>query len=199
MFFRKPIIILSIVVLLLAVVVILSIGIWGNGLMDSEGTSSNTPVGSEGTSSSTPVGSEGTSSNTPVGSSAPSDPIKVIIKFEEPPVPGKPAVLTADYSRNYKSEPQYVYGRPPVEINYKIEIPEGIELVSGEVEHTDFLGKEETQRLNVTITIVKHGVWKLRASAIAANALEGGNTEGSAAVIWIVSDETGITVSDKAP
>ena len=177
MFFRKPIIILSIVVLLLAVVVILSIGIWGNGLM----------------------GSEGTSSNTPVGSSAPSDPIKVIIKFEEPPVPGKPAVLTADYSRNYKSEPQYVYGRPPVEINYKIEIPEGIELVSGEVEHTDFLGKEETQRLNVTITIVKHGVWKLRASAIAANALEGGNTEGSAAVIWIVSDETGITVSDKAP
>jgi hypothetical protein len=104
-----------------------------------------------------------------------------------------------DYSRNYKSEPQYVYGRPPVEMNYKIEIPEGIALVSGEVEHTDFLGKEETQRLNVTIKIVKHGVWKLRASAIAANALEGGNTEGGAAVIWIVSDETGITVSDRAP
>ncbi|MFC1976872.1 hypothetical protein ACFLWS_01180 [Chloroflexota bacterium] len=140
------------------------------------------------------------SGNGVVATSAPSAPIKVTIRVEEPPVLGEPVNLMVDYSFLSAPYPKYAAEKPPVEMKYKIEIPEDI-VISGETRRTDFLAGEATQRLSLTLRIDTKGVWKIRASAIAANANEPGGYSGlsGAAYAWIVSDETGITIRDNPP
>ncbi len=122
------------------------------------------------------------------GSGAPTLPIKVQLSFSEPPILGKPVLLTASF--NLIIEYQDAPG-----ITESIILPEGFERISGDTERKENFIRGRTYTLQIAVKTVKTGNWMVaaRASSDKSDGI-GGYIE-----LWIEVSEKSAVVRNHAP
>lgn len=132
--------------------------------------------------------------NTPASttsSGAPSQPMQAKLSFSEPPILGKPVNLIATLTILQKS-PIDKADNSSIEIT----LPEGFELVSGNLKGIINVSKANPAKYQVTIKSVKTGDWKVEAKVIYSSPGSGGNIGVALASIFTRIKQDNAEISD---
>lgn len=129
---------------------------------------------------------------TPPPASKPSSQIDAKLSMSEPPILGKPVQLTF----TFKLREGYKWDAPNTTAS--ITLPDGFELVSGELEwHGDITLGAAPVQMQVTVKAIRTGMWEIKAGAFFS--LSKGDILGGSAVLYAIISQEGATVSDRVP
>jgi len=116
------------------------------------------------------------------------------LAVSEPPLLGKPVQLTVTLTI---LEQRLIEKADDTSV--EIILPEGFELVSGELKGTTNVSKSSSTQFQAVVKSVKVGDWKIRARAIYYSPGNVDNIGSASATLYISVTETSAEVSDRIP